>query len=135
MRSAARSRRRSTAIASASDPTRAGGRGPSHARLSANQCLSVALRRRDAISTREALSARSAGCEIRVATKDMDGSSGERGGLLENAVLIAGPTASGKSAAALRIAQQLGGAIINTDSMQGYAVLDVLTARPSADHL
>jgi tRNA dimethylallyltransferase len=70
-----------------------------------------------------------------VATNDIEGSSGERGSLLGNAVLIAGPTASGKSAAALRLAQQLGGAIINTDSMQGYAVLDVLTARPSAEDL
>ncbi len=47
------------------------------------------------------------------------------------AVLIAGPTASGKSAAALAIAQATGGAIINADSMQIYRELRVLTARPS----
>jgi tRNA dimethylallyltransferase len=49
-----------------------------------------------------------------------------------SAVLIAGPTASGKSALALRLAQELGGAIINADSMQVYRDLRILTARPSA---
>ena len=53
----------------------------------------------------------------------------------ERAVLIAGPTASGKSALALRIAEERGGVIINTDSMQVYSVLDVLTARPGAEDL
>ncbi|TIP31373.1 MAG: tRNA (adenosine(37)-N6)-dimethylallyltransferase MiaA, partial [Mesorhizobium sp.] len=47
-------------------------------------------------------------------------------------ILIAGPTASGKSALALDVAERKGGVIVNTDSMQGYSVLDVLTARPSA---
>ncbi len=50
-----------------------------------------------------------------------------------DAVLIAGPTASGKSAAALALAQELGGAIINADSMQVYAELRVLTARPTIE--
>ena len=49
-----------------------------------------------------------------------------------DAVLIAGPTASGKSAAALALAQALGGVIINADSMQVYAEAPILTARPSA---
>jgi tRNA dimethylallyltransferase len=49
------------------------------------------------------------------------------------ALLIAGPTASGKSALALELAQAHGGAIINTDSMQVYRDLRVLTARPAAD--
>jgi tRNA dimethylallyltransferase len=49
-----------------------------------------------------------------------------------DAVLIAGPTASGKSAAALELAEALRGTIINADSMQVYAELSVLTARPSA---
>jgi tRNA dimethylallyltransferase len=49
------------------------------------------------------------------------------------AVLIAGPTASGKSALALALAQATGGVIINTDSMQVYRDLRVLTARPTAD--
>jgi tRNA dimethylallyltransferase len=46
-------------------------------------------------------------------------------------VLIAGPTASGKSALALELAERIGGTVINTDSMQVYADLLVLTARPS----
>ena len=49
-----------------------------------------------------------------------------------DAVLIAGPTASGKSAAALALAERLGGAIVNADSMQVYRELRVLSARPSA---
>jgi tRNA dimethylallyltransferase len=50
-----------------------------------------------------------------------------------NAVLIAGPTASGKSALALVLARKAGGVVINTDSMQVYRDLRVLTARPSSD--
>jgi tRNA dimethylallyltransferase len=46
------------------------------------------------------------------------------------AVLIAGPTASGKSALALGMAQALGGVIVNADSMQVYDTLRVVTARP-----
>jgi tRNA dimethylallyltransferase len=49
------------------------------------------------------------------------------------AVLIAGPTASGKSALALALAEKCGGIVINTDSMQVYRDLHVITARPSAD--
>ncbi len=49
------------------------------------------------------------------------------------AVLIAGPTASGKSALALELAQKAGGVVINTDSMQVYRDLRVLTARPTRD--
>lgn len=55
--------------------------------------------------------------------------------MLTNVTLIAGPTASGKSALAIDIAQRNNGVIINTDSMQVYDVLSVLTARPSADEL
>jgi len=50
-----------------------------------------------------------------------------------DAVLIAGPTASGKSAAALALAAKMGGAIINADSMQVYAELRILTARPTSE--
>jgi len=46
--------------------------------------------------------------------------------------LIAGPTASGKSALALRMAEETGGVIVNADSQQLYADLRILTARPSA---
>ena len=47
------------------------------------------------------------------------------------AILLAGPTASGKSALALELAQKIGGVVINTDSMQVYRDLRVITARPS----
>ncbi|MDD9921720.1 MAG: tRNA (adenosine(37)-N6)-dimethylallyltransferase MiaA, partial [Boseongicola sp.] len=46
-------------------------------------------------------------------------------------VLIAGPTASGKSALALAIAERFGGTIINADAIQVYSDWRVLTARPS----
>jgi len=48
-------------------------------------------------------------------------------------ILIAGPTASGKSALALELAQRRGGVIINADSMQVYRDLRIITARPSPD--
>jgi len=48
------------------------------------------------------------------------------------AVLIAGPTASGKSALAIEIARRTGGTVVNADSMQVYADLRILSARPSA---
>ncbi|PTE09363.1 tRNA (adenosine(37)-N6)-dimethylallyltransferase MiaA [Mesorhizobium helmanticense] len=67
---------------------------------------------------------------------DIENSGGQAGeGRVKNAILIAGPTASGKSALALDLAERMGGVIVNTDSMQGYSVLDVLTARPSAAEL
>jgi tRNA dimethylallyltransferase len=47
------------------------------------------------------------------------------------AILIAGPTASGKSGAGLEFAASVGGTIINADSMQVYRELRLLTARPS----
>ncbi len=47
------------------------------------------------------------------------------------AILLAGPTASGKSALALALAERLDGTIINTDSMQVYRDLRIITARPS----
>src|SRR5262245_5708631 len=62
--------------------------------------------------------------EIRVATELMPDRT--------RAVLIAGPTASGKSALALAIAEELDGMIINADSMQIYSDLRVITARPTA---
>lgn len=48
------------------------------------------------------------------------------------AVLIAGPTASGKSALALELALATGGIVINADSMQVYRDLRIITARPTA---
>jgi tRNA dimethylallyltransferase len=49
--------------------------------------------------------------------------------------LIAGPTASGKSALAARLAQEIGGEVVGADSMQLYRDLQVLTARPSPTEL
>jgi tRNA dimethylallyltransferase len=48
-----------------------------------------------------------------------------------NIILIAGPTASGKSALALALAEKLGGVIVNADSMQVYRDLRIITARPT----
>ncbi len=45
--------------------------------------------------------------------------------------MIAGPTASGKSALALALAEQAGGTVINADSMQVYRDLRIITARPT----
>src|SRR5690606_22733934 len=53
----------------------------------------------------------------------------------KRAVLIAGPTASGKSALALAKARELGGIVINADAMQVYSVLRVLTARPLPEEM
>ncbi|MFY9627020.1 MAG: tRNA (adenosine(37)-N6)-dimethylallyltransferase MiaA [Methylocystis sp.] len=48
-------------------------------------------------------------------------------------ILIAGPTASGKSALALAIARKFGGVVVNADSMQVYRDLKIITARPTAE--
>jgi tRNA dimethylallyltransferase len=50
----------------------------------------------------------------------------------ERAVLIAGPTASGKSALALALAERHGGIVVNADSMQVYRDLRIITARPTS---
>ncbi|MDR6669530.1 tRNA dimethylallyltransferase [Rhizobium sp. 1399] len=52
-----------------------------------------------------------------------------------NAILITGPTASGKSALAVELAKEHGGVVINADSMQVYDTLRVLTARPSGEDM
>lgn len=48
-------------------------------------------------------------------------------------ILIAGPTASGKSALALKLAEKRGGEIVNADSMQVYRDLRIITARPTLE--
>ena len=48
-------------------------------------------------------------------------------------VVICGPTASGKSTAALELAQHFGAEIINADSMQVYKYMDIGTAKPSPE--
>jgi len=52
---------------------------------------------------------------------------------MKTAIVIAGPTASGKSGLALSVAKEFGGWIINADSMQVYGCMRVLTARPSIE--
>ena len=49
-------------------------------------------------------------------------------------ILISGPTASGKSKQADKLANKIGGEIINADSMQVYKELKILTARPSINN-
>jgi tRNA dimethylallyltransferase len=49
----------------------------------------------------------------------------------EAPVLLAGPTASGKSALAMEIADRLGGTIVNADALQVFADWHILTARPT----
>ena len=51
------------------------------------------------------------------------------------AILIAGPTASGKSALAVEVARRIGGAVVNSDSMQVYGDLSILSARPRPDEM
>src|SRR4030088_317744 len=81
-------------------------------------------------STTVLSSAGSAGLQMRGAPRDMQANSQEEG---RTAVLIAGPTASGKSALALELAQKTGGVIINADSTQVYRDLLVITARPTPE--
>ncbi|GFO61821.1 tRNA dimethylallyltransferase [Geomonas silvestris] len=50
-------------------------------------------------------------------------------------LVVAGPTGSGKSALALRLAESVGAEIVNADSMQIYRGLDIGTAKPSAEEL
>ena len=52
---------------------------------------------------------------------------------MRHALIVAGPTCSGKSALALGLAERLGGTVINADSMQVYRELRVLTARPTPE--
>ncbi|KAA0700291.1 tRNA (adenosine(37)-N6)-dimethylallyltransferase MiaA [Neorhizobium sp. P12A] len=52
-----------------------------------------------------------------------------------DAILITGPTASGKSAFAVELAKEHGGVVVNADSMQVYDTLRILTARPSDEDM
>ena len=51
-------------------------------------------------------------------------------GIKSKIILISGPTASGKSSFAIKVAKKITGEIINADSMQVYKQLNILTARP-----
>lgn len=55
----------------------------------------------------------------------------KKNNLQKKIILIAGPTASGKSKLAISIAKKINGEIINADSMQVYKEFSVLTSRPS----
>jgi len=54
---------------------------------------------------------------------------------MEDVIAVFGPTASGKSAAALELARELGGEIVSCDAMQLYRGLPILTNQPTADEL
>jgi tRNA dimethylallyltransferase len=51
----------------------------------------------------------------------------------ERVLVVTGPTASGKSALALALAERLGGTVINADAMQTYDAFPILTAQPTAE--
>ncbi|WP_353620419.1 tRNA (adenosine(37)-N6)-dimethylallyltransferase MiaA [Labrenzia sp. CE80] len=73
-----------------------------------------------------------------MATKDMSATLSEKDVSPANghrAVLIAGATASGKSALAIELARRWNGVVINADSMQLYRELSIITARPPAEDL
>src|SRR5690606_2868818 len=120
-------------ISEASVSSGPGGRSRSQARSSASQETALAPTAAAAIVARGRDTSGTPGWETIVATSGIR-QSGEEG-LIRNAILIAGPTASGKSALALALARRLGGRIVNTDSMQAYSVLRVITARPSDEEL
>ena len=48
-------------------------------------------------------------------------------------IIVAGPTASGKSGLGLELARRFGGVVVNADSLQVYRELRILTARPDAN--
>lgn len=54
---------------------------------------------------------------------------------MNNIICIAGPTASGKTALAVKLAQELGGEVVSCDSMQVYRKMDIGTAKPSAEEM
>src|ERR1700743_3478211 len=106
----------------------------SAATSSNSQCAGPAEgRMARAPSTTVLSSAGLAGWQISVATRDMRGNSLQEAALAGQAVLIAGPTARGKSALALALAEAAHGVVINTDSMQVYRDLRIITARPTPE--
>ena len=116
--------RRFTVVAMSSLPSK----GMSTATSLNSQCAAPGEgRTARAPSTIVESSAGSAGLQMSVATRDMQVNSQ----VGNKAVLIAGPTASGKSALALELARTHDAVIVNTDSMQVYRDLRVITARPT----
>src|SRR5262245_50992872 len=110
--------------ASVSGAEAAAGRSRSQAMPSASHTVLLAPTARAALCARPAERARFFGLETSVATSGMKRSRSLSGdGIVRDAILIAGPTASGKSALALDMAERLNGVVVNTDSMQVYSVL------------
>src|SRR5262245_45195110 len=108
----------------------------SQAIWSQSQSMPLAPTASEAICATCGVRLRAAGWEMSVAMTDMAQSeAGVSDGLIKGAILIAGPTASGKSAFALELARRTGGCIVNADSMQVYSVLNALTARPGTADL
>lgn len=70
---------------------------------------------------------------ISTGTTPPGSSTSGRGSEHRTAVLIAGPTASGKTALAVAVAERLGAEVINADSMQVYRDLAILSAQPAED--
>src|SRR5690606_30123716 len=122
-------------LASASPADVAFWRTMSQAIFSASQFIVLAPTCAAAIFAKAGVRIRRDGWDMSVATSGMKTSGQVREMQIRNAILIAGPTASGKSALALDIAERSGAAIVNTDSMQGYSILNVLTARPEPDDM
>ena len=54
---------------------------------------------------------------------------------MDNIICVVGPTASGKTAFAVRLAQSLGGEVISCDSMQIYRRMDIGTAKPTVEEM
>ena len=54
--------------------------------------------------------------------------------MIKKLILLSGPTATGKSSLAVKIAKEIDGQIINADSIQLYKDLSILTARPNIDN-
>src|SRR5882724_6357213 len=123
-------RRRSAMAPMSSLPSK----GMSTATSSNSHCgLPALVRMARAPSTTVLSSAGLAGLQMSVATSDMQANSANKSTSESKAVLIAGPTASGKSALALELAQKTGGVIVNADSMQVYRDLRVITAWPTPE--
>ena len=55
--------------------------------------------------------------------------------MINTVYVIAGPTATGKSHLSISLANKINGAVINSDSMQVYKNLEILTARPSSSEM
>ena len=55
--------------------------------------------------------------------------------IVQTAILVHGPTASGKTSLSVALAKRLGGEVVNADSMQVYQDLRVISARPSEEEM